>query len=76
MTIAEQAVAQDRKERIHREINSHKVEAVDRSIYTKTDQEKAKLYKLKNEWKIKVQNGYLINTVIHSGAYTALIGTN
>lgn len=72
MTAAEFAIAQERREKLQREINMYPVAKIDRSIYSKTEQEKAKLYKLKNEWKVKVANGYLINTVIHSGAYTAL----
>jgi len=75
MTIQEQLAAQQRREQIQREINMNKVEKIDRSIYTKSEHDKAKLYKLKNEWKIKVANGYIVNTVIHSGAYTAITGS-
>jgi len=72
MTIAEQATAQERRELLQRMINLNKVEPIDRSIYTKSEQDKAKLFKLKKEWQVKIDNGYLINTVIHSGAYTAI----
>ena len=71
MTVAEQAEAQRRKEQIQREINMNKVVRVDTREYQKTEQEKAKLWRLKKEWQTKVANGYIVNKMILAGSYTA-----
>lgn len=70
MTVAEQAIAQGRKEQLQKEINLNKVVPVDRSCYHKTEQDMAKLYRLKQEWKNKVNNGYIVNTVLLAGSET------
>lgn len=58
---AHSAAAQNRTD-LQREINVHKVEPVDRSIYSKTNKEKTLLWKLKVQWGVRVANGYKTET--------------
>lgn len=70
MTIQEQLAAQARREQLQKEINANKVVPVDTAYYHKTEHDKAKLYKLKNEWKTKVAAGYIVNKFIMAGSDT------
>ena len=70
MTIQEQLQAQVRREQIQKEINANKVQPIDVAYYHKNEHDKAKLYKLKNEWKSKVAAGYIVNTFTLAGSDT------
>lgn len=60
------AIVVQRRENLHKEINSYSIIPVDTKNYSKTKDDKKLLYKLKNAWTVKVANGYVPSTYLVS----------
>lgn len=66
MTNQERIIAEQRKAELQREINRYKI-SIDKTCFVKTKEEKDKLYRLRNAWKIKIASGYQSTTMKIAG---------